>query len=214
MTLNIFFFQIENLKEFIAGFPKNLKLKAIWLSNNPFCKFVTGPMEYITVVKQIIPNLIFLDGEAIQMNGIIPKQNYLCSLECYDFVEAFIIQFYRIYDSNQRMNLKEMYHTKAIFSMSSNYEPSIITTINSSRINRYISTSRNILKMSNFRQSDINVFVGPDKITRLFCILPPTEHDFHSFLIDVTYYTVRFFFQIFGVFFKFLIIFYSLNLFA
>lgn len=203
MTLNIFFFQIENLKEFIAGFPKNLKLKAIWLSNNPFCKFVTGPMEYITVVKQIIPNLIFLDGEAIQMNGIIPKQNYLCSLECYDFVEAFIIQFYRIYDSNQRMNLKEMYHTKAIFSMSSNYEPSIITTINSSRINRYISTSRNILKMSNFRQSDINVFVGPDKITRLFCILPPTEHDFHSFLIDVTYYTVRFFFKFLGFFLNF-----------
>lgn len=63
-------------------------------------------MEYITAVKQIIPSLIFLDGEAIQMNGIIPKQNYLCSLECYDFVESFIIQFYRIYDSNQRMNLK------------------------------------------------------------------------------------------------------------
>lgn len=63
-------------------------------------------MEYITAVKQIIPGLVFLDGEAIQMNGIIPKQNFLCSLECYDFVEAFIIQFYRIYDSNQRMNLK------------------------------------------------------------------------------------------------------------
>lgn len=35
-----------------------------------------------------------------------------------------------------------------------------------------------------------NLFIGPDKIAPLFSILGQTEHDFSSFTIDLTGYTV------------------------
>lgn len=58
------------------------------------------------------------------------------------------------------------------------------------RLAQLIDKCRNFNKRVHTSNPTQNIFLGPDKIAPLFSIFGQTEHDFESFTIDMTGYTV------------------------
>lgn len=83
-----------------------------------------------------------------------------------------------------------MYHPNACMTLSINFDKAKITLANAQKINRYIAISRNIFKISNIAQSHINCIMGREAILHFLAELPPTEHDFNNFSIDVLHASV------------------------
>lgn len=53
-----------------------------------------------------------------------------------------------------------------------------------------IEKCRNFKRVASYNAAK-NMFQGPEKISSLFGIFGPTEHDFSTFTIDMSAYTVR-----------------------
>ena len=123
-----------------------------------------------------------MDKECIGM----PHQNYLCSLEGYDFVEQFVEQFFSTYDAPGRPNMKGLYRDNAIMTISLQ----LLGVSHESAVKRYIVRSRNVLKITNYATASATTFVGPEHITSVWRSFGVTQHDFKSFCIDMTHYTV------------------------
>lgn len=51
--------------------------------------------------------------------------------------------------------------------------------------------ARNIMMVSDLSKLSHNLTVGADNIIDMYNSLPPTEHDPHTFTVDMPYYTVR-----------------------
>lgn len=81
-----------------------------------------------------------------------------------------------------------MYHQKSILTMSTNSFGMADNTAKSMAL--YIDKSRNFKRVVN-QNPMFNLFEGPDQIGNLFNKFGKTEHDFKTFAIDVTSYTVR-----------------------
>lgn len=65
-----------------------------------------------------------------------------------------------------------------------------VASSHENQIKYYILKSRNVLKMSNFGQALNSIISGPDEICNLWTNIGSTEHDFNSFMIDMTFYSV------------------------
>lgn len=122
------------------------------------------------------------------------KQNFLCSLEGYDLVEQFVQHYYTCFDSVSRSRvMKGMYHMNAILTMSINSSgmPDNLAT----RMSPIIDKCRNFKRVVSSNASQ-NIFQGPERISSLLGIFGQTEHDFSTFTIDLTAYTVTTFYFI------------------
>lgn len=51
--------------------------------------------------------------------------------------------------------------------------------------------ARNIMMLSDLSKLSHNLVVGADNIIDMYKILPTTEHDPHTFTVDIPYYTVK-----------------------
>lgn len=115
-------------------------------------------------------------------------QNYVCTLDGYDFVEQFVEHYFTNFDSLNRYNtLKGMYHPNAVLTMSTNTYG--LSDINGKSMSRYSDRSRNLIRSTNTNPLE-NVYQGPEKIASLLAGFPQTDHDFKSFCIDLTVYSV------------------------
>lgn len=82
-----------------------------------------------------------------------------------------------------------LYHANSILTMSIN---SLGMPDNlAKRLAPLIDKCRNFNKRVYATNPTQNIFHGPEKIASLFSIFGQTEHDFSSFTIDMTAYTVR-----------------------
>ncbi|XP_063701897.1 nuclear RNA export factor 2 [Culicoides brevitarsis] len=180
--------QIETFER-LCGIPQPCKVSQVILEGNPLCN--CSLFAYIKNAKQYFPELKTLDGASVTSDRILlGRQNYLCKPEAYSFVEAFVQHYFTLYDSNQKDLLKELYLDKAIFTLSCNFDVNRSKEV--SRMSKYTSKARNIIRLVNLDQSMRNVFVGPDEIIKTIIDLHSTEHNFLTFCIDCPIHTKNF----------------------
>ncbi|XP_058823731.1 nuclear RNA export factor 2 [Topomyia yanbarensis] len=168
----------------LQGVIKN-RIKEVFLDNNPLCNTATSSIEYIRQVRNYFPAIEKLDGMPLLENGNLNfSQNFICTPEAYKFTESFVKHYFTIYDSFQRAGLKELYHAKAQFSMTSNFVQSRTMDSHQVRLNAYQGKSRNLLKMANIDRAISSLVVGNERIANVLVSFPKTEHDFFSFRVD------------------------------
>ncbi|KAG4074421.1 hypothetical protein HA402_000400 [Bradysia odoriphaga] len=177
--------KIENIAD-LEKFPKVGVITSIKLHDNPLCAKYKSPIEYISAVKKLFPDIQTLDGRQLSPDRCcVAQKNYLCSLDTYDLTAQFIRHYFNVYDSNTRGTLSGLYSAKAILSISSNLS-GIAGKASNNRLQVYQSKSRNILRMPKAALTK-SIIYGSDKIKELWKDWPATQHDFQSFTIDVTY---------------------------
>lgn len=180
--------QIDSFER-LSGIPTTSKITSVFLEGNPLCNCLL--QDYVKKIKSFFPDVKTIDGAPVGTDILmLARQNYLSKPESYSFVESFIKHYFTIYDSNQKQMLKELYMEKALFTISCNFDPTRSKEV--SRMSKYTSKSRNIIRLVNLDQSTKNVFVGPIEIIQTIIDLHKTEHNFMSFCVDVPIYTKTF----------------------
>ncbi|XP_020714770.1 nuclear RNA export factor 2 isoform X2 [Ceratitis capitata] len=166
-----------------------LGLKTLRLDGNPLCSKYTFAGEYIKAVRRHFPELTKLDNIEIKNKGSLNYQkNFLCDVRGYEFVDEFVPHYFKVFDSQERQSLKELYHPNAIFTTSFNYRIAQMTTQNFKRISKYCENSRNILKISDLSRAHTSVHLGTNQIMQVLFELPSMLHDTLTFNTDTTIY--------------------------
>ncbi|XP_055845059.1 nuclear RNA export factor 2 [Episyrphus balteatus] len=188
LHLRVLDLSYNNLKDFSDFLElEKLPIKALILNGNPLCDTYTYAPEYIKAAKAMFPEITKLDN--IELGSITPlktKKNFLCDLNGYDFVQQFVNHYFPLFESENRIDLKEMYHPKAIFSMICNYSLASLNNHSTKRISRYSNLARNILKMSDFSRAMGSLHSGYDEICQALVAIPNVEHDIVGFNTDTT----------------------------
>lgn len=181
-------FSNNNLKDFSDFLElEKLPIKALVLNGNPICDTYSYAPKYVKAAKNMFPEITKLDNVDIStLTPLKPKKNFLCNLDGFDFVQQFVNHYFPLFESDNRLDLKEMYHPKAIFSMICNYSLSTLTTQASKRISKYTNLARNILKMSDFSRAMGSLHSGYDEICQALVAIPNVEHDIVGFNTDMT----------------------------
>ncbi|XP_055547904.1 nuclear RNA export factor 2 [Wyeomyia smithii] len=183
VSLDLRYNEIGNFED-LQGVMKN-RIKEVFLDHNPICNTAPSSIEYIRQVRAIFPGIEKLDGMPLLENGNLNfSQNFICTPEAYKFTESFVKHYFTIYDSFQRSSLKELYHPKAQFSMTSNFAQSKTLDSHQVRLNAYQGKSRNLLRLANIDRAISSLVVGNERIANVLVSFPKTEHDFFSFRVD------------------------------
>lgn len=170
----------------LNGIPQANKISSISLDGNPLCSVPL--FEYIKGTKRYFPAIDTLDGMPVaEEPSMLSRQNYLCCPEAYSLVEDFVSRYFKIYDSNTRHLLKELYADNALFTVSRHFHKDKPKDF--ARAQKYVAKSRNIARLVDLSLNSKNVFVGPQDIFQAISEMHFTEHDFFSFHIDLVHYT-------------------------
>ncbi|GAB0094810.1 hypothetical protein DMENIID0001_101360 [Sergentomyia squamirostris] len=160
------------------------------LMGNPLCKKYTSSLQYINAVKGGFAGIKTLDGVDVANDDVTNGyRNWICSLDSYSFVTQFIEQYFSVYDSLHRGNLKDFYSRRAILTVGTDFTKIKMMTMQKQKWQHYTTISRNMLNVANYRQKNHLIYVGWSNIYDALCKLPPTEHDKRSFGIEVPFYT-------------------------
>ncbi|XP_047571547.1 nuclear RNA export factor 2-like [Lutra lutra] len=187
---------------------KGLELEELWLEGNPLCDTFPDQPTYISAIKDCFPKLLRLDGQELSPPVITDtdtpcllkpcKESYKGSDALKSLVLQFLQQYYLIYDSGDRQGLLNAYHDEACFSLAIPFNPEDSAP---SSLCEYFKESRNMKK-----PKDPSLCVQPLKHTKRdivgsLCVLPKTQHDLSSFLVDMWFQTEKMLcFSVNGVF--------------
>uniref|UniRef100_A0A8D0GUK9 Nuclear RNA export factor 1 n=1 Tax=Sphenodon punctatus TaxID=8508 RepID=A0A8D0GUK9_SPHPU len=171
---------------------KDLKLEELWLDGNPLSNFFKDQSTYVSAVRERFPKLLRLDGHElpppinfdVETPTTLPpsKGSYFSSDDLKAPVLRFLQQYYTVYDSGDRQGLLEAYHDGACCSLSI---PPIHGNPSRNTLGEYFKDSRNVKKLK-----DPTLRFKLLKHTRLNVVaflneLPKTQHDIHSFVVDI-----------------------------
>ncbi|XP_006922786.1 nuclear RNA export factor 2 [Pteropus alecto] len=187
---------------------KGLKLEELWLDGNPLCSTFPDQSTYICAIRDCFPKLLRLDGQALPPPIIIHidrpylinscKESHKTSETLKSLVMQFLQQYYLIYDSGDRQGLLGAYHDKACFSLTIPFNPEDPSP---SSLCDYFKDNRN---MKNLKDPYLRVQLlkhTKHDIVCSLCVLPKTQHDLSSFVVDMWFPTERMlFFFVNGVF--------------
>ncbi|XP_045645434.1 nuclear RNA export factor 2-like [Ursus americanus] len=187
---------------------KGLDLEELWLEGNPLCDTFPDQSTYISAIRDCFPMLSRLDGQELSPPVIMDtdtpslikpcKESYKGSDTLKSLVLQFLQQYYMIYDSGDRQGLLGAYHDEACFSLAIPFNPEDPAP---SSLCEYFKESRNMKK-----PKDPYLCVQPLKRTNRdivfsLCVLPKTQHDLSSFLVDIWFQTEKMLcFSVNGVF--------------
>ncbi|XP_060993565.1 nuclear RNA export factor 2-like [Dama dama] len=175
---------------------KGLKLEELWLRGNPLCDSFPDQSTYVSAIIECFPKLLRLDGQELPSPVVIDsdtpcaikpsKENYEGSDTLKNMILQFLKQYYLIYDSGNRYDLLSTYHHKACFSLTIPFhseDPAL------SSLCAYFKDSRNMktVKDPNLRVQQLKHTNGD--IVRALCVLPKTQHDLNSFMVDMWFRT-------------------------
>uniref|UniRef100_A0A182QD77 NTF2 domain-containing protein n=1 Tax=Anopheles farauti TaxID=69004 RepID=A0A182QD77_9DIPT len=191
VSLDLRYNSFENFSD-LHGIPWN-NINEVFLDNNPLCGTVRSPVEYVRKVKEYFRALQQLDGKPL-LGNFIHCQNYLCTPEAYKFAESFVKHFFCLFDSFRRSELQELYHAKAQFSMTCDFELANLSTATEMNAQQqrqasYMQHSRNILHNRDRRLDTL--IVGYERIGYVLTSYPKMTFDFYSFRIDVPIYSAE-----------------------
>ncbi|XP_070320766.1 nuclear RNA export factor 2 isoform X2 [Odocoileus virginianus] len=175
---------------------KGLKLEELWLRGNPLCDSFPDQSTYVSAIIECFPKLLRLDGRELPSPVVIDsdtscaikpsKENYKESDILKNMILQFLTQYYLIYDSGNRYDLLSTYHHKACFSLTIPFhseDPAL------SSLCAYFKDSRNMktVKDPNLRVQQLKHTNGD--IVHALCVLPKTQHDLSSFMVDMWFQT-------------------------
>ncbi|XP_036919327.1 nuclear RNA export factor 2-like [Sturnira hondurensis] len=171
---------------------KGLKLEELWLEGNPLCDTFPDQVTYVSAIRKCFPKLLRLDGQDLPppITADIDRPNltkpYKGSYKGPDVVKSQVLQFlqeyYLIYDSGDRQSLLSAYHDEACFSLAIPFNPN---DPDPSSYFEYFKHNRNMknLKDPNLRFQLLK-HTKRDIVCSL-CMLPKTQHDLSTFILDV-----------------------------
>uniref|UniRef100_A0A673UH51 Nuclear RNA export factor 2 n=1 Tax=Suricata suricatta TaxID=37032 RepID=A0A673UH51_SURSU len=186
---------------------KGLKLEELWLEGNPLCDTFPDQSTYISAIRECFPKLLRLDGQMLPpaiTDSDVPhlikssKESSRSNEELKSLILQFLQQYYLIYDSEDRRGLLNAYHYKACFSLTIPFNPEDPAPTS---LCEYLKESRNMKKIK-----DSNLRVQLLKHTKhdivcSLCVLPKTQHDINSFMVDMWFQTeMMLCFSVSGVF--------------
>ncbi|XP_032003898.1 nuclear RNA export factor 2-like, partial [Hylobates moloch] len=187
---------------------KGLKLEELWLEGNPLCSTFSDQSAYVSTIREYFPKLLRLDGQELAPPIIIGieapeiikpcKESYKGSETIKSLVLQFLLQYYLIYDSEDRKGLLSVYHDKACFSLTITLNPE---DPEPSSLEKYFKDSRNIKNIKDPRLRIQLLKHTKREIVDSLSVLPRTQHDLNSYVVDLCIQTERMlFFSVNGVF--------------
>ncbi|XP_054326599.1 nuclear RNA export factor 2-like isoform X2 [Pongo pygmaeus] len=205
-TLNLSKNKLKSAWE--LGKVKGLKLEELWLEGNPLCSTFSDQSAYVSTIREYFPKLLRLDGQelaspimiGIEAPEIIKpcKESYKGSETIKSLVLQFLLQYYLIYDSEDRKGLLSVYHDKACFSLTITFNPE---DPEPSSLEKYFKDSRNIKNIKDPRLRIQLLKHTKREIVDSLSVLPRTQHDLNSYVVDLCIQTERMlFFSVNGVF--------------
>ncbi|XP_060039680.1 nuclear RNA export factor 3 [Erinaceus europaeus] len=159
-------------------------------------------------VLEMFPKLLCLGGQyslsasnfCTEVYKTLPtcKGGFLGTDALKDLVLQFLQQYYSIYDYGDRQGLLAAYHEKACFSLSIPFNPKDPTL---SCLYELYKDSRNMKKLTDpYLRVQLLKYTKHD-IVRSLCMLPKTQHDLSSFVVDMWVQTETMFcFSVYGIF--------------
>ncbi|XP_058569597.1 nuclear RNA export factor 2-like isoform X2 [Neofelis nebulosa] len=175
---------------------KGLKLEELWLDGNPLCDTFPDQSTYISAIKDCFPKLLHLDGQELSPPVTVDidtpyvikpcKESYKGSETLKSLVLQFLQWYYLMYDSGDHQGLLGAYHHEACFSLTIPFNPEDQAP---SSLCGYFKESRNMKKLK-----DPYLWVQLLKHTKrdIVCslgMLPKTQHDLSSFVVDMWFQT-------------------------
>ncbi|XP_053435030.1 nuclear RNA export factor 2-like [Nycticebus coucang] len=187
---------------------KGLKLEELWLEGNPLCSTFPDKSAYISAILDCFPKLLRLDGQElttpfvidVEALGIIKpcKESYRGSESLKSLVLQFLLQYYLIYDYGDRQGLLNAYHDEACFSLTIPFNPKDPAARS---FCEYFKEIRNIKKL---KDPDLRAQLlkhTKHEIVDSLSVLPKTQHDLNSYVVDLCIQTERMLcFSVNGVF--------------
>ncbi|XP_070114794.1 nuclear RNA export factor 2-like [Equus caballus] len=180
-----------------VGKMKGLKLEELWLEGNPLCDTFRDQSTYISAIKEYFPKLLRLDGQELPTPIVVDvdtcylkpgKESCKGSETLKNLVMQFLQQYYFIYDYGDRQGLLGAYHDEAYFSLSIPFNPEDPAP---SSLCEYVKDNRNIKKLKDpYLRVQLLKHTKHD-IVRSLCVLPRTQHEFSSFLVETWLQTER-----------------------
>ncbi|CAD7682443.1 unnamed protein product [Nyctereutes procyonoides] len=187
---------------------KGLNLEELWLEGNPLCDTFPDKPTYISAIRDCFPKLLRLDGQDLTPPDIIDtdmpysiqpsKESYKGSEELKNLVLQFLQQYYLIYDSGNRQGLLGAYHDEACFSLAIPFNPKDPVPSN---LCEYFKENRNMKNLKDFSLCvQLLKHTKYDILCSLY-MLPKTQHDLSSFMVDMWFQTEKMLcFSVSGVF--------------
>ncbi|CAH2090215.1 unnamed protein product [Euphydryas editha] len=178
---------------------KSLPLVELYLKGNPLVNRFNDHDIYVSDVRKKFPKLARLDGVDlppaigfdVSEDVTLPpsQQSFLIDPAGQDLVRDFLTQYFAIYDSESRQPLLEAYHETATMSMAANYLTNDNRNIPTSRLNSYISNSRNIIRITERESRRRYLKTGRLQVVSFLSDLPKTKHDLMGFAVDLLVFT-------------------------
>ncbi|CAH0726895.1 unnamed protein product, partial [Brenthis ino] len=178
---------------------KPLPLVELYLKGNPLMKKFNDHDIYVSDVRKKFPKLARLDGadlppaigfdvsEDLQLPP--SQQSFLIDPAGQNLVRDFLTQYFAIYDSESRQPLLEAYHETATMSMAANYLTNDGRNSPTTRLNAYISNSRNIARITERESRRRYLRTGRLQVVSFLSDLPKTKHDLMGFAVDLLVFT-------------------------
>ncbi|CAD5122992.1 DgyrCDS11384 [Dimorphilus gyrociliatus] len=180
---------------------KGFKITELCIDGNPICSNSSNNSSLISLVRKRVPDLEKLNNQKlppnikfdIESNCSLPpiKESYFGNDETKVIVVRFLEEYYKLFDSDARHLLFNAYHDSAMFSMSVNLaklqQNDYSGYHNSSIPKRYISESRNLLKVYDSKRQSLLKKGKLSIVAYLNDSFPATKHDSQSFIVDVSH---------------------------
>lgn len=155
-------------------------------------KFLALFLSIFSAVRKLFPKVLKLDGHDlpppitfdIEARTDLPKskENYFPSMDVQVPVVKFLKDYFNVYDSDNRSGLAGAYHDRAVFSLSVAYNGAV--QYKQSSLGVYIDESRNLSKPNKDAGRKSKLLREGSQIISQLCLLPKTQHDPNSFLVD------------------------------
>ncbi|XP_049727405.1 nuclear RNA export factor 2-like [Elephas maximus indicus] len=187
---------------------KGLELKELCLEGNPLCNNFSDHSAYVRAIRDCFPKLLCLDGQQLDASLTVEievpdimrpcKESYKGSETLKNLVLQFLQQYYWIYDYGDRQGLLDAYHDEACFSLTIPFNPEDPAPVS---LDKYSKRSRNMKKRKDpILRVQLLKHTKHDVVDSL-SMLPKTQHDFSSFVVDMCVQTEKMLcFSVNGVF--------------
>nr|XP_045367147.1 LOW QUALITY PROTEIN: nuclear RNA export factor 3 [Camelus bactrianus] len=193
-NLNVSSSEVKSSGELDKG--QRLEPEFICTDRNALCTTFPDKSANISSILELFPKLLRLDGQetpppaklGVDTHKSLPacEGSFFGSDELKSLILQFLQQYYLIHDSGDRQDLLGAYHDEACFSLTIPFNPEDPAP---SSLWEYVKDSRNMKKLKDpYLRVQLLKHTKRD-IVRSLCLLPKTQHDLSSFVVDMWLHT-------------------------
>ncbi|XP_062039011.1 nuclear RNA export factor 3 [Lepus europaeus] len=174
---------------------KGLDPEEMCMDRNPQGATCPDKSSNINSILELFPKLLSLDGPkspgtlcGTEANKMLPtsKGSFFGSEILKNVILQFLQQYYLFYDYGDRCSLLDAYHDEACFSLTMPFNSMDLIP---SGLCEYLKNSRNIKNVTDRHLRRQLLQHTNHAIVDVLRVLPRTQHDFSSFLVDMWFET-------------------------